>query len=61
MSPRHAVHIGDLEDTDIAGAKQMGMKAIKFIGANRKPLANRVADVVIEDLSEFPAALERLL
>lgn len=32
--PEEAVHIGDIEDTDIKGAKNLGMKAIKFIGDN---------------------------
>jgi putative hydrolase of the HAD superfamily len=30
LSARDAVHIGDIEKTDIAGAKDMGMKAILF-------------------------------
>ena len=30
--PAHAVHIGDIERTDIAGAKAMGMRAILFRG-----------------------------
>lgn len=61
IAPGDAVHIGDLEHTDVAGAKQIGMKAIKFIGANREALRESIADVVIDDLSELPAALNRLL
>ena len=61
IAPEDAVHIGDLEHTDVAGAKQIGMKAIKFIGANREAQRESIADVVIEDLSELPAALDRLL
>lgn len=61
IEPQNSVHIGDLEDTDIAGAKQMGMKAIKFIGANPEAKRESVADAVIEDLSELPSALDRLL
>jgi len=34
VSPQDCIHIGDLEDTDIAGAKKVGMKAIKYIGSN---------------------------
>ncbi len=30
--PKHAVHIGDIERTDIAGAKAMGMRAILYRG-----------------------------
>jgi HAD superfamily hydrolase (TIGR01549 family) len=61
IEPENGVHIGDLEDTDIAGAKQIGMKAIKFIGANPEAKRESVADAVIEDLSELPSALDRLL
>ncbi|NOZ47164.1 MAG: HAD family hydrolase [Chlorobi bacterium] len=30
--PESALHIGDIERTDIVGAKQLGMRAIRFIG-----------------------------
>lgn len=30
--PSNALHIGDIEETDIIGAKRLGMKAIKFSG-----------------------------
>ncbi len=30
--PDEAIHIGDIERTDIVGAKNLGMKAIRFIG-----------------------------
>ncbi len=32
VKPENALHIGDIEATDIAGAKQLGMKAIRFCG-----------------------------
>lgn len=32
ISPEEAMHIGDIEATDIVGAKQLGMKAIRFNG-----------------------------
>ena len=31
-NPEDALHIGDIEDTDIKGAKNLGMKAILFLG-----------------------------
>ena len=31
-APEEALHIGDIEDTDIRGAKNLGMKAIRFSG-----------------------------
>lgn len=60
IRPEESVHIGDLEHTDIAGAKRVGMKAIKFIGANKLAVRESIADVVIDDLAELPAALESL-
>jgi putative hydrolase of the HAD superfamily len=30
--PAEALHIGDIEETDVAGAKKLGMKAIRFTG-----------------------------
>ncbi len=59
IRPHEAVHIGDLEETDITGAKQAGMKAIKFIGANPSSMRDSVADAVIEDLAELSRVLER--
>lgn len=55
-----AVHIGDLEETDILGAKEAGMKAIKFIGANPSSTRDSIADAVIEDLNELPRVLDEL-
>ncbi len=57
VPPEEAVHIGDLEETDIAGAKAVGMKAIKYIGSNPEAVRESIADAVIEDLRE----LEKLL
>lgn len=32
IEPENALHIGDIEFTDVAGAKSIGMKAIRFTG-----------------------------
>jgi len=60
VKPGDAVHIGDLEDTDIAGAKAIGMKAIKYIGSNPTAVRESSADAVIENLRELPATLASL-
>jgi FMN phosphatase YigB (HAD superfamily) len=60
IEPQDAVHIGDLEDTDVAGAKQLGMKAIKYIGSNAEAKRESIADVVIDDLAELPDAIARI-
>jgi putative hydrolase of the HAD superfamily len=60
IEPEHAVHVGDLEETDVIGAKRLGMKAIKYIGSNPSSTKESIADAVIEDLSELPQALAAL-
>ena len=57
--PAEAMHVGDTPRTDIAGAKAMGMLAIRCAGAvdHQEPPE---ADFVISDHREIPAILERL-
>ncbi|MBE0643025.1 MAG: HAD family hydrolase [Bacteroidetes bacterium] len=63
-SPEHAVHIGDIERTDIAGAKAMGMRAILFRGdeSGRYHEENHpdqtFADAVAHSWSEVCSILE---
>jgi putative hydrolase of the HAD superfamily len=55
------VHIGDLERTDIAGAKSVGMRAIRFVGCT--PMAegeHSRADAVVNDLREIPDLIEAM-
>jgi putative hydrolase of the HAD superfamily len=59
--PEHIVHIGDLEPTDIVGAKAVGMYAIRFVGCT--PLgANEVsaADAIVGNLLDVPRVIDRL-
>jgi HAD superfamily hydrolase (TIGR01549 family) len=55
-----AVHIGDSEYSDIAGAKGAGMKAILFTGINKKYKDNTTADFVIENYDGLIRVLERV-
>ncbi len=58
--PQHrALHIGDLEATDILGAKSLGMAAIRFDGGKeeRDCSACSMADLVVRRWEEIPAAL----
>jgi putative hydrolase of the HAD superfamily len=48
--PENALHIGDIEMTDIIGAKNLGMKAIRFSG---DPTAFLVKDKPVETLADF--------
>lgn len=44
VRPEESVHIGDLERTDIKGAKKIGMKAILFNKDNKETEADHVVD-----------------
>jgi putative hydrolase of the HAD superfamily len=61
VAPDEAVHIGDLEFTDIKGAKEIGMKAVKYIGSNPDAVPESIADAVITDLKELPDLITRLM
>lgn len=50
--PENAVHVGDIEKTDIAGAKRIGMKAIRFSG---DPTAKLNSDNPTKSLADFEA------
>ncbi len=54
-SPEQGVHVGDLEPTDVAGAKAAGMRAIRMVGAGADPAT--AADAAIEDIAEVPGVL----
>jgi putative hydrolase of the HAD superfamily len=61
--PAAAVHIGDIERTDIAGARAHGMRAILFRNvAHRHALAedDTQADAVVEHWRDVAGVLERL-
>ena len=59
--PRQIVHIGDLEFTDIVGAKRAGYHAIRFVGIT--PMGEdekTIADHVTADFFEVPRLIETL-
>jgi HAD superfamily hydrolase (TIGR01549 family) len=55
-----AVHVGDMQRTDIAGAKAVGMWTVHFVGANNSDASASTADVVIRHFDELPGALGSL-
>jgi len=57
--PADAAHVGDTPRTDIAGARAVGMIAIRCAGAVDHQEAPE-ADFVISDHREIPAILDRL-
>jgi len=60
VEPRDAVHVGDIQRTDIAGAQAAGMAAVHFIGANDWDAANSTAEAVVHSFNEIPATLTGL-
>lgn len=57
-SPEEAVFVGDEYETDILGAKKIGMRAILL---DRENTDSEEADMSITSLDELPPSLERIL
>ena len=58
--PVEAVHIGDIFRTDIVGAKNAGMKAIRFSGFNKGDGDDTLSDVVVNDYRKLETAITEL-
>ena len=58
--PAEAVHIGDIFRTDIVGAKNAGMKAIRFAGFNTGDGKDTLSDAVVDDYRKLEAAITEL-
>lgn len=64
-SPENALHIGDIEETDIQGAKNLNMLAIRFIGNNINFLnedteIHTIADSIATSWPEIPGIINEL-
>ncbi len=57
VPPEAVVHIGDLPETDIQGAREVGMRTILFLGVSRREDGRPLADAVLEEYGQ----LEHLL
>jgi putative hydrolase of the HAD superfamily len=58
--PEEAAHIGDLPETDLVGARGVGMKAVLFLGVSNRQDGQLLADAVFEEYHELEKVLERL-
>ena len=57
--PARIVHVGDLEHTDVIGAKRAGYRAIRFTGVTpMEEDAATTADFVTDDLRDVPQLVE---
>lgn len=66
INPENAVHIGDIEETDIHGAKNLGMKAIRYNGdPEAEPYksynSETKADISIGNWAEFDRAFSQIV
>ena len=59
-APTEGLHIGDIFRTDIVGAKNAGMKAIRFTGFNKAEVNDTLSDAVIDDYRHLEAAIAEL-
>ncbi len=57
--PAQAAHVGDTPRTDIAGAKALGMIAIRYTAAADQEEPPE-ADYIVHDHRELPELLKRL-
>ena len=57
--PNEAVHVGDLTHSDIAGAKAMGMQAVRLTANYDDANRSVEPDAVVKSYAEFEAWLER--
>ena len=60
VEPSQAAHVGDLRRTDVAGARALGMRSVRFRGVYDDTSEHADADVVIDAMSDLPRVLEDL-
>jgi len=58
VDPTMMIHIGDLEKTDVVGAKNSGWTSIKFVGASHDSVSVSKADFTIDHFNLFPQLLD---
>jgi len=60
VAPHEAVHVGDIQRTDVAGAHGAGLQAIHFVGVNSSDLLASNAEAIVQRFAELPDAVARL-
>jgi HAD superfamily hydrolase (TIGR01549 family) len=58
--PEKAAHVGDLPETDLAGAQGAGMRSILFLGVSDRQDGIPLADAAFETYDELEELLENL-
>lgn len=60
VHPAEAAHVGDMQRTDIAGARAAGMWSVHFLGVDDRDASVSTADAKVHRLRDLPAALAAL-
>jgi HAD superfamily hydrolase (TIGR01549 family) len=55
------IHIGDLEQTDIQGAKNSGCIGIKYTGWNNNPTVNSQADQIVDNYKDLAQTIGEIV
>lgn len=58
--PEQAAHVGDLPETDLSGARAVGMRTILFLGVSGREDGRPLADGVFISYDQLEGVLERL-
>ena len=57
VSPERAAHVGDVKAKDVAGARDLGLRTIRYAGIREDPKEGPEADVVISSFEQLEDAL----
>ncbi len=60
VHPQEALHVGDTPETDILGARRVGMRAALLLQNTHRREGIPLADLVLETIDELPAAIDEL-
>ena len=61
VSPSRTVFVGDDEWCDVHGARQAGMRAVRFVGHRHWPPGSSSADLVLTRITDLPRAAAALV
>ena len=61
VDPSELIHIGDLEKTDVEGAKNSGCISIKFTGIHTNPSSDSHADYIIDNYEMLPKLIDTIV
>jgi HAD superfamily hydrolase (TIGR01549 family) len=57
VPPQHAAHVGDVKAKDVAGARDLGIRTIRYTGIRDDPNEGPEADIVISSFQQLEEAL----